>query len=163
MATITLHKLIIPPNQSGYSFNDPAETLSVQLDGGASKFRRDVLNSNVRINVEWTVNAENYKYLRLFFKYFVESGAEAFLMDLYIDDSQNLTEHECHFIPGTFGLRSQSGLAFTVGATIEAKPIETDQAELDKYALWSLFGDAWAYNESLFDDLINVQIPADLA
>jgi len=158
---MALHKFIIPPDQDGYGFNDGLETLSVSLDGGASKFRRDVLNSNTRLSVQWTLSPENYEYIRCFYREFIESGSLPFLMDLYLDSSSALTEHECHFIPGTFGLRSQRGYTFTVGATIEAKPIEIPQSELDKYALYSLFGEEWAYNEDLFDNIINIQIPAD--
>lgn len=158
-----LNKLIIPPDRSGYAFDEGIETLSVQLEGGASKFRRDVLNSNFRLNVQWTLDPLNYNYIKVFYKIMLESGSLPFLLDLFVDDGFTLTEHECHFIPGTFGLKSQSGNAFIVGATLEVKPKKMSQSEIDALALYALFGDAWEYYNDLFDNLINIQIPADLA
>lgn len=158
-----IQKLIIPPDRNSYNFLDGEEVLSVALDGGASKFRSDVLNSNIRVSVQWTLNPTSYNYFRAFYNTIIAKGALPFLIDLYIDNPFELTEHEAHFVPGTFGLRSQSGQAFVIAATLEIKPIAMTQENIDAGLLFGLFGEEYIYYNNLFDNIINVQIPADLA
>lgn len=155
-----LQKLIIQPDQNGYSVMDGNEVLSVQLDGGASKFRQDILNSVSKVSVQWSLDAVQFNYIRSFYKYSLKSGSLPFLLDLYIDNPFELTEHVCHIVPGTFALKSQAGQLFVVGCTIEVEPI-TDQILIDAGALYGLFGEEYvAYNDT-FDKLMNVDIPAD--
>ena len=157
-----IQKLIIPPDQNGYSVMDGNEVLSVQLDGGASKFRQDILNSVSKVSVQWTLDAIQFNYIRSFYKYTLKSGSLAFLLDLYLDNPFELTEHVCHIVPETFGLKSQAGQSFVVGCTIEAEPI-TDQNLIDAGLLYGLFGEEYlAYNDT-FDNLMNVEIPGDFA
>lgn len=157
-----IQKLIIPPDQNGYSVMDGNEVLSVQLDGGASKFRQDILNSVSKVSVQWTLDATQFNYIRSFYKYTLISGSLPFLLDLYIDNPFELTEHVCHITPGTFSLKSQMGQSFVVGCTIEAEPI-ADQNLIDAGLLYGLFGEQYvAYNDT-FDNLMNVEIPGDFA
>lgn len=126
MATLT--KLTIPPDQPGYSVKDGKETLRSQLDGGAGRYRKDVLNSSSAVAVRWSATREQFLYLRAFYNSVSKSGSIPFLIDLYIDNSYELTEHEVYFIPGSFGLTAHSGLQFTVGAQLEVKPIVANEA-----------------------------------
>jgi hypothetical protein len=125
-----IQKLILPPDKDGYSFLDPKDILSVDLDGGASKFRKDILNGTFRLSVQWTLTPEQYNYMRVFYKVVLENGSLPFNIDLYVDNPYTLTTHECHFLPGTFGLKSQKGLAFVLGATLEVKPIALDAGNI---------------------------------
>ena len=159
---MTLYKMIIPPDQNSYSFNDGIEVLSASLDGGASRFRKDILNANLKLNVQWTLDRTGYNFIRVFYKTMLQSGSLPFLMDLYVDDPFTLSEHECHFMPGTIGLKSQAGESFIVGATIEVKPIDQSQTNIDVASLYALFGDQYNFYNDAFDTLINVTIPADL-
>lgn len=156
-----IQKLIFPPDQSSYSVTDGTEVLSVQLDGGASRFRQDILNANCKITVQWTLDRDKYAYIKSFYKYLTMSGALPFLLDLYIDNPYELTEHVCHFVPGTFGLKSQSGLAFVVSAQIEAIPVE-DQNLIDFSLLYGLFTDEYQAYVDAFNELMNVDIPFDM-
>jgi hypothetical protein len=170
-----LKKLIIPPDQNGYGFVDPEEVLMVRLEGGASKFRRDILNSNFRLNVQWTLNSAEYTYFRTFYNTIITRGSDPFLLDLYVDDGDNLTEHQCYFIPGSTGLKNQNGKSFIVSATLEvhpiARPLQNNVAaknyqyaisEIDITNLYSFFGDYSQQQVDIIDNLINVEIPADL-
>jgi len=171
-----LKKFPIPPDQSGYTFTDPTEILMVQLEGGQSRFRRDILNSDFRMNVQWTLNSEEYSFYRIFYNTLITRGCDPFLMDLYVDDGETLTEHRCHFIPGTSGLKSQQGKCFVVGATLEVHPITTalannpaaknyqyDVEKNNQADVYAAFGDFSIKSIDKFDNLMNVQIPADLA
>lgn len=157
-----LQKLIIPPDQESYNFLEGDEIIATSLEGGASKFRRDILNANIKVNVQWTLNKQEYNYMKVFYKILLESGSLAFLIDLYIDDPYLLTEHEAHFMPKTFGLKSQQGEAFIVGATLEVKPVDITQENIDSASLYALFGDQYQQYNDMFDTLINVEIPADI-
>ena len=127
---MTLQFCYIPPDQNGYAFTDGKEVLSVQLDGGASRYRKDILNANVNVTVQWTVDRDQYNFLRVFYKKRTESGSLPFMIDLYLDDPYTLTTHVAHFVPGTFGLKSQKGLSFVVGATLEVKPSALSDANI---------------------------------
>lgn len=156
-----MDKFIIPPDQSGYSVTDGTETLSVSLDGGAARYRKDILNSSSQVSVQWTLSREQYDYFRVFYKLVTVSGALPFLLDLYVDESFELTEHECHFVPGTVGLKSQAGLTFVVGATLEIKPVPISESTIDQAAMYGLFGDQWATYEDLVDLIVNTYTPND--
>lgn len=156
-----IQKLILPPDPDGYSFLDGLETLSAQLDGGASRYRSDILNANIRLNVQWTLTPTTYNYIRAFYKVVTQRGALPFLVDLYIDNPFELTEHEAHFVPGTFGLKMQRGQAFVVGATLEVKPLPDNQTNIDAGLLYGLFGEEYNQFNDILDNLINVEIPSD--
>jgi len=155
-----IQKLIIPPDRDGYSFTDGTQILSVKLDGGASKYRQDILDAASNFNVSWTCDPDEYNYLRAFYKKVVNYGALPFLIDLYYDNPFELTEHTAHIVPGTFGLKSQSGLKFIVSATIEVDQIDMDQNNIDSAMLYGLFGNEYQTYNDLFDNLMNVQLPA---
>jgi len=156
-----MFKLILPPDQTSYAAVDGTEVLSTSLDGGSARYRKDVLNSTTSITAKWTLDREGFNYFRIFYKDMINSGADAFLLDLYVDDPFELTEHECHIVPGSFGLTAQSGLSFTVGATLEVKPIAQSQANKDLAYIYSYFGANWTTEVDTIDKLINIDIPAD--
>lgn len=152
-----MYKMLIPPDQSGYSVQDGSEVLRQQLDGGRGRIRADILNASRKINCQWSVGPEDYKYLRSFYNV---NKARAFEIDLYLDEPI-LTTHTANFIPDTFGLVSQSGLTFIVGCQIEAEPIDTlayDESFID---LIDIYGSPEAAIEiiNLLEKLTNIDLP----
>jgi hypothetical protein len=121
-----MYKLILPPDQSGYSVTDGSEVIRQQLDGGLGRYRADILNASREVNCQWTVGPDEYRYLRAFYN---TNKALAFSIDLYLDEPE-LTEHVAHFVPDSFSLSSQSGLTFVVNARLEVEPI--DNSEYDE-------------------------------
>lgn len=158
-----MYKFTIPPDRDGYSVADGEETLSVQLAGGFSKYRKDISKSSSKLTASWTLNKMGYNYFRSFYKVFTNSGTDSFLMDLFIDDPFELTEHECHFIPNTVKLVSQKGESFTVSANLEVKPIGIDQDKQNMAGVYAYFGDYIEVYDDLFDQLVNFEFPQDLA
>jgi hypothetical protein len=159
---MALTKFIIPPDQQGYGFQDGIETLHVELDGGASRFRQDILNAAYKVNVSWVLNAIEYTYARNFYRAITKSGSLPFLIDLYTDLGDELLEHEGHFIPGSFGLRAQRGGSFTVSAVIEVKPYTPSETDADMVYLVNEFG--WDYLTEIdkLDPIVNLYLPEDL-
>ncbi|MBN46213.1 MAG: hypothetical protein CMH23_07035 [Methylophaga sp.] len=160
---MALTKLVIPPDQSGYSVTDGNEVLAVSLDGGASRFRRDVLGATSLVNVQWSIGPNEYKYIRSFYRALTGKGAKPFLIDLYLDEA-DLTEHKSYFVPGTMKLLSQKGLQFVVSVQLEVYPAEIDEdAEAYFVVLFSELGENWETEfpilENEINNIINFEFP----
>jgi hypothetical protein len=126
-----LPKLTLAPDQSGYTAGTAEnEILSVKLDGGFSRYRRDQLRSTFNVDVQWTVGPVQYAYLRAFYRTAVNQAEEVFEIDLQADDPVMRT-YEAHFVPGSFKLSAVTGNQYTVGASLEVKPI-TMESDVDE-------------------------------
>ncbi len=122
-----LRKLTYAPDQSSYSDTPANETLTVNLQGGASRYRKDVLSSTSVVSARWTLSLVGYTYLKKFYNSVSKKASVPFLIDLIIDDG-DLTEHTVHFVPGSFRLVSVKGHSRTITAQLEVEPVETDEA-----------------------------------
>ena len=152
-------KLVIPPDQASYAVTDGTEVIRVQLQGGAGRYRRDILNSSRTVNVTWTLSPNEYKYIRSFYKVSVYDTSAPFLIDLYLDEP-TLTEHQARFLPGTMQLQSQSGLTFVVTAQLEVTPLPFDySADADYIGIYNEFGESFMYWLDRLDVIVNTDLP----
>ena len=156
-----LTKLILAPDRTAYTVQDGVETLEVKLDGGASRFRWDIVGSTSNVTVQWSVGPENYQYLRAFYRTISSHGADPFLIDLILDEP-SFTEHTVHFIPGSMRLQSQSGLKYVVAAQLEVIP-EIEDSALNE-SIVEIINAYGGYEEpslvfDLLETLINVDFP----
>lgn len=150
-----LIKLTLAPDQAGYAVRDGIEVVSAKLDGGAGRYRRDIVGANATVNVQWRVNPVEFRYLKSFYNLLTGKGVGTFLLDLYLD-REELTEHECHFIPGSFRLSGQRGKQFTITAQLEAKPVKLTEEEEEAERIWAtLYGELGEDFESLFPPIEN--------
>ena len=136
-----MKKFIITPDNSSYSVADGKEVIAVQLDGGAARYRRDIIGATSTVNVSWILGREQYLYLRSFYRGITGKGATPFLIDLILDDFE-LTEHKAYFIPGTMQLTGQKGLTHWVSAQLEVYPNE-DKDNGDFASIYEEFGENW--------------------
>lgn len=149
--------LSIIPTSANYSFQDGEETLSVKLDGGASRYRRDKTGSTYLVNVSWTTSYEGYMYLRSFYLGTTSSGSVPFTIPLILDKPY-LTIHTANFVPGSFSMTGKNGDSFTFTAQLEVYSEGIDpNYQADYVAVYNEFG--FIFNEDLFDILINVDFP----
>lgn len=116
-----LPSLLLPPDQANYVSQFGHTVISTELDGGASRFRGDQLGSSFKVTVQWTMNVKNYNYLTAFYRNAINFGADPFTVGLYLD-SAAIQNYTAHFVPDSFGLTSQQGLTFIVGAVLEVIP-----------------------------------------
>jgi phage pi2 protein 07 len=152
-----LVKFIIPPDSSAYSVSDGNEVVSTKLDGGASRYRRDMIGATSTVNVSWILGRDEFKYLRSFYRGITGKGAEPFLIDLILDDYE-LTEHVVHFVEGSMQLTSQKGLTYWVSAQLEVTPNE----DLDNGGfayVYNEFGANWQYNLDQLQIIVNNKWP----
>ncbi len=155
-------KCIIPPNQSSYSVKDGTEVIRVKLDGGKGRYRRDILNSTSTVNVAWTVGADEYEYLRAFYKVMKVNASTPFKIDLILD-SASLTEHDAFFIPDTMQLQEQKGLTYIVAAQLEVVPLPQNYQNDDYLVnMWQEFGADWPVWADKLDTIVNVDWPGAL-
>lgn len=117
-----LPKFILLPESSSYSVEAPKETLSIKLDGGASRFRVDNTRNFYKVSVKWVFDAVEYRYWRGFFRMVLGSGALPFTLDL-ITIRPSPEEHVVQIIPGTVRLQEQRGTYYGVTAELEAYPV----------------------------------------
>jgi hypothetical protein len=120
-----MYRLILRPDTSSYTATDGQEVVSVQLEGGAGKYRRDILGASAKVTATWILDREAYRYMRAFYQT-MNKGALPFLLELILDDPEP-TEYEAHFVPGTMSLQSQSGNAYTITAELEVVPQPADE------------------------------------
>lgn len=154
--------MIIPPDQSGYSVTDGNEVIAVKLDGGASRYRRDVLGATSTVTVQWSVDPDVYRYLRAFYKTATANGSTPFLIDLLLDEP-SLTEHKAYFVPGSMRLQSQKGLEYIVAAQLEVTPDLPDTAYDEGIVLmFEEYGNGTPVFINELEHLVNVQIPGSL-
>lgn len=155
-------KLTLPPDQSAYSVTDGSEVVSSKLDGGASRYRRDVLNSTSTVSAQWTVGPEAYKYLRAFFKSVTTNGALPFLIDLLLDEPI-LTEHKAYFVPGSMSLGQQQGMTYFVRASLEVYPIvQNDAANVSYVEMFNALGYTGPAVLNRLAILVNIDMPGSL-
>lgn len=127
-----MDKLLLCPTAAGYSAQQNPSTLSVALDGGAGRYRADILNASFLVNVLWVCDQEKYDYLSAFERTATKRGSLPFLIDLILDDSE-LIEHEARFVPGSYRLAQVDGVVYRVEAVLEVvKPYDAGEASADQ-------------------------------
>lgn len=158
---MTLPKLELAPDQDSYTYQDPYSTDRNELEGGRSRFRRDLLKATVSINVQWTLDEEGYNDFREFYNTTVDSGSDTFRIDLYLDEP-DLTEHEANFVVGSVRLVSQSGSVYIVASRLEVTPLEADEDYDNGFVdIYGCYGSA-EVGKNVLDGLnllVNTQLP----
>lgn len=156
-----MYKLTLAPDETMYSTQDGSGAISVKLDGGASKMRRGYANAPTTVTVQWSCDANEFKYLRTFFNLH-DFGATPFLMDLILNRPE-LTEHECRFVPDTFKLTKIETQLYVVRATLEVIPEVPDVAfDAGFVVSFEAFGSASSEAYAILAELVNVNLPASL-
>lgn len=149
-----LVKFVLPPDNSSYSATDGKEVVATQLNGGASRYRRDILGATSTVDCVWILGQDEFKYLRSFYRAISESGSTPFLIDLILDDFE-LTEHKAYFVPGSMKLTGQKGLTYWASAQLEVYPAEISPYAADYVYLYNEFGKNWARSEDLLNTIVN--------
>jgi hypothetical protein len=113
-------KLLLKPDQNSYQVKEDKTVVSTQLDGGASRVRRDLLNAAMEVECQFTLSPYEYQYFRAFYNQ-VNKGSDPFLIDLLVD-SHELVEYVAIFKPGSWRLSKVRGLSFEVKIQLEVIP-----------------------------------------
>lgn len=125
-----MQTLAIAPDEDGYTFVEPGSFLYQELEGGLPRTRADLINASKTVGVQWTVGVADYQYLCNFNSANLSNDSEPFLILLFIDEVE-AKYYESIILPGTFGLISQSGETYVVGAQLEVTITPATDDEYD--------------------------------
>lgn len=150
-------KFVIPPDNSQYTVADGKEVIATQLDGGAARYRQDIIGATSTVTVTWILGRDEYSYLRSFYRGITGKGATPFLIDLILD-SYELTEHKAYFIPGSMQLTQQKGLTHWVSAQLEVVPNEDTDKGSFAY-IYNALGSSWKLWLDKLDVIVNKDWP----
>lgn len=156
-----MHKLRLRPNRDSYAVTDGTTFKQTKLEGGASRFRKDLLGAARVVDVSWLLNPSQYRYFTSFYNTTLKDGSESFKIDLLLDNP-HLTEHVAHFIQDTKKLAGQSGLGHTVSAQLEVMPLRTNP-DLDEAIVAAFELDEKVDTNSIELVYPEVEIPTDIA
>lgn len=113
--------LTIEPQRDGYSFTPARDFISIALDGGQSRMRRDKINASQQINATWILRLGQYNYLMGFFREATFNGTVPFRVPL-LSDAGIVLPHICLCPDGIPRLVQQSGDAYFVQGVLEVFP-----------------------------------------
>jgi hypothetical protein len=121
-------KIRYRPDQARYSEDQGMTNIEVKLDGGFSRVRKDLENAAHIVNVQWSLNLQQYKYMGAFYRKGTEFGTKPFLIDLWMDYCE-IEEYEARIINNSWKLASQSGERFIIQAKLEVIPQDQNVTE----------------------------------
>jgi len=147
-----LNRLAYCVQQSGYTVDFGNDVIAQNLDGGPSRYRRDVRGNSHTVNVSWVLKLKGYQYLTAFYRVWMRNPSQPFLAKLIIDDE--LKDYEC-FFKSPIQLNSKNGPVYQVSAQLEVKALIADDAFDD--ALVSLGSDSDIFEP--LEELVNVDLP----
>lgn len=152
-------RFIYCPAQASYSASDSAASYKrVQLDGGAGRYRRDIIGVSRLVDVQWAVEAPAYYYIEAFYRSFC-ARPQPFMIMLAIDGLP-LADCEAWFMPGSYSLSAKQGGIYTISAQLEVIPPPRNAA-LDDWliSLASYFGPGWEEYASRLHQIVNYSLP----
>lgn len=135
---MVLPRLLLLPEQNGYSYASPRDVIGIALDGGLSRTRRDIVGSAAIVSVTWFLDLEGYQYLKAFYNGACNRGTSPFTMELLLDQPY-LELYTCRFLPNSFQMDKPNGFSRTASARLEVTPIEDAAMDEILYILYEMF------------------------
>ena len=80
-----LTDLPFQPERAAYNHDRRTSVKSVELDGGMSRTRADVIGQTAFVTAEWVLDAEEYEYFTFFYQFAALEGAITFVLGLVLD------------------------------------------------------------------------------
>lgn len=125
--SLSLDKLMIPPDENGYSITENSGGLiEVVLDGGSPRTRLDELDGSRTITLQWSGRPQRWKTVNDFFRKNMGRNYEPFLLDLIIATAE-YQEYTCNLIPDSIKTSTPEGIAWIIQAQLE---VQSDDDEL---------------------------------
>lgn len=121
MATVLFPTHLPGPEQDGYRLRRGRETVSIRLDGGASRVRRDVVGAAHTAECTWVCSSEEYVAITGFFRERLQSRSRLFRIPLLIDAGVTVN-YLARVLDDPEELATTRGLMHTVRATLEVLP-----------------------------------------
>lgn len=118
---MVLPKLQLVSDSPGYAAVAGEACAQVEVRGGHSRYRREIIGAPARVNVQWQLDPTEYQYLLAFHRHTLDGGTSAFLADILFD-GPGPVECEATFLSGPPEATGPAGLSVVVRAILEVKP-----------------------------------------
>lgn len=125
----TLETLPFVPEKASYNYSKTSDVISVQLDGGLSRSRRDIIDNAAYIDCEWFFDSLEFDYFMLFHKVVAGRGAISFQIHLLLDKPE-LETFTAKFVPNSIQVSEPSSQSYRVTAQLEVEPKPNTGTEL---------------------------------
>ena len=110
--------LKLTPDKSSYKFIQSDNILRVELEGGFSRSRLDLVGGTKQVDALWTLDKLNYEYFTAFYIAGVSGGADWFYIDLVLN-SKDVETVSAKFVEGSVNLSYFGGFIYQIEATLE--------------------------------------------
>lgn len=138
---MTFPKLLLDLDASSYTSTFGNEILSVTVQNGPSRTRRDFVGAPTIVACQWVLMDIEYEYLMAFYRTSIVMGTLPFLLDMVIDYAPE-AEFQCKFVAGSLVLSAVQGDSYTVTAGLEVKPIpanaDNDQSVIELFTEYGI-------------------------
>ena len=131
-------KLQFLPEQAGYAGTHPDQVVGVQLDGGQSRLRADVLGAVSTVNANWILNRAQYSAFHRFWVQNTLQGSLPFLVDLLLD-APRPSQYKVQCVPGTYRVTRVAGLSHRVSMRLEVMQPEGFSISNHQFSTISVF------------------------
>lgn len=118
---MTLPKLMLVPQEKGFSYQTPDEVLETIMDGASPRKRFNKVGELGEVNCNLILTPFEYEYFMAFYKTKIKTGVLPFLMDLKTESS-TLSEHTCFFKENSLKF-SPFGTLYKVDFSLKVKPL----------------------------------------
>ncbi len=112
-----MDRLLFLPEKNSYSFNDPTQTKTRQLDGPMGFYAKDIPGKSFIVTCRWLLTLDEYLDFFEFYKQKSEN-LENFLIGLFIDNS-DLIDYKAVFIQKSFQISEQNGDTISISINLE--------------------------------------------
>lgn len=112
--------------QSGYSAQATAPVISIGLDGGPDRIRKDAVGDPTVITCTWFLNRGDYDEWMRWFEKQAFYGSIPVLVDL-VSSFFLPVRHRCTIVPGSVKTGNVRGQSYRVSARLRAEPLRHER------------------------------------
>lgn len=158
---MSLPVLLLKPSRESYAADAGNNVVSIELSGGPSRMRLDMVGAPYRVNVQWVCDGFRYDYLQAFYRSSIAYGSLPFSLDLRLDYTETLT-YTARVVPGTWKLGSLNGELSLVSAQLEVLPNPDSDQDVVIIEMFTTLGPMAPYTLDQLEELVNEDLPAAL-
>jgi hypothetical protein len=116
-------QLKISPSAVQFSVNQPSEVLRTPVEGGLSRYRREVIGSRAIVDCLWEgLSSASYDYMWAFYRAETLNGSLPFSIELELTSELELFEN-VYFVHGSFKLSGIQGDTYSMSAQLIVDPL----------------------------------------
>jgi len=151
--------LLLKPSRESYAADAGNNVVSIELSGGPSRMRLDMVGAPYRVNAQWVCDAFRYDYLQAFYRSSIQYGSLPFTLDLRLDYTETLA-YTARVVPGTWRLGSLNGELSLISAQLEVLPNPDSSHDEVIIELFTAMGPLAPYALNQLEELVNEDLPA---